>query len=97
MELLINASKAKENFADNQFQNILRLSDVFWLSLQVKRSSIISNKHGTYELPHESPTSALRSLEIKKHQKNLKTSKNDSLVPSLPAKIKILLIVAKIS
>ena len=41
--------------------------------------------------------SALRSLEIKKHQKNLKTSKNDSLVPSLPAKIKILLIVAKIS
>ena len=38
-------------------------------SPQVKRSVIISNKHGTYELPND-----LRSYEIGKDQENLKTS-----------------------
>ena len=40
-------------------------------------------------------TEDLRSLEIPNYQKNLKTSKNDSVVPSLPAKIKIWLMLAK--
>ena len=35
--------------------NILKLFDVLhiFFSSQVKRSAIISNKHGIYELPHE--------------------------------------------
>ena len=39
----------------NQFHNILRLFDVLqiFLSLQLKRWSIITYKHGIYELPHE--------------------------------------------
>ena len=50
-----------------------------FLSPQVKRCSIITYKHGMYELPHEL------------------LNDNDSLVPSPPAKIKILLIPAKSS
>ena len=34
------------------FSDILMFSQIF-LSLQVKRSAIISNKDGIYELPHE--------------------------------------------
>ena len=39
----------------NNFHNILRLLDVFqtFFSPQVKRCTIISNKHGMYELPHK--------------------------------------------
>ena len=29
--------------------------DQIFLSLQAKRSEVISNKHGVYELPHELP------------------------------------------
>ena len=29
--------------------------DQVFVSLQVKQSEIISNKHGTYKLPHELP------------------------------------------
>ena len=53
-----------------------------FLSPQVKQCAIITYKHGTYELPHELPN----DLQLK----------NDRLVPSLPAKMKILIILAKI-
>ena len=41
----------------NQFHNILRLLIFYqiFLSRQVKRSMINSNKHGIYELPYELP------------------------------------------
>ena len=55
-------------------------------SPQVKRSSIISNKHSIYKLPHKWPNN---------YQENLEISQNDSLVPSPPAKIKILLKLTK--
>ena len=46
-----------------------------FLSPQVKRSAIISNKHGIYELPHELPNDvSLGSQEIRKGQESLKTS-----------------------
>ena len=51
--------------------------DQIFLSPQIKRSVIISNKHGIYELPHELPNNLrLRILEIMKYQENLKTSQN---------------------
>ena len=52
------------------------------LSPEVKQCTIITYKHGTYELPHELPN----DLRLK----------NDRLVPSLPAKMEILLILPKI-
>ena len=60
--ILIN--KANTN---NNFHNILRLSDflMFYqisVSLQAKRCTIISNKHGMYELPHE----FLNNLRLRK-------------------------------
>ena len=79
----------------NNFYNILRLFDVLptFLSPQLKRSAIITYKHGIYELPHELPT----DLRLRKYHENLKTSQNDSLVSSLPAKMKILSILEKTS
>ena len=43
-----------------------------FLSPEVKRRAIISNKDGIYELPHD--LSKLGSSEIKNSQENLKTS-----------------------
>ena len=40
-----------------------------FFSPQVKRSAIISNKRGIYELPHELPN----DLQLRKGHKNLKT------------------------
>ena len=56
-ELLIKTQKAKENFAGNHGHNILDflLFYQIFLSLQVKPTVIISNKHGIYELSHELP------------------------------------------
>ena len=42
------------------------------LSPQVKRSAIICNKHGIYELPHEL-SNDLR-LRMRRSEENLKTS-----------------------
>ena len=67
-----------------------------FISPQAKRCVIITYKHGIYELPHKLPND-LRRKEIRKYEESLKNSYNDSLVPSLPAKMKILLILAKIS
>ena len=69
----------------------MRLFDVF-LSLKVKRNAIISNKHGIYELLPDLPNELnLGFWKISKYQKNVKTSLNYSLVPSLTPKIKVLL------
>ena len=58
---------------------------------------IITYKHDIYELPHDLPNDLrLRILEFRKYQESLKISQNDSLVPGLPAKIKVLLILAKL-
>ena len=58
-----------------------------FLSPQVKRCAIITYTHGICELTHESPN----DLNTK-YQESLKTSQNNSLVLSVPAKMKILLI-----
>ena len=73
-----------------------------FFSPQVKRCAIITYKHGIYELPHELPNDLrLRILgnikKVLKPQESLQTLKSDSLVPSLSAKNKILLILAKTS
>ena len=51
-------NKAKENFADSHGHNILRFLLFYqvFLSLQVKGSVIISNKHDIYELRHKLPS-----------------------------------------
>ena len=55
---------------DKIFGEVLILYQIFF-SPQVKQSVIISNKHGTYELPHELP----KELRLTKlNQENLKTS-----------------------
>ena len=61
------------------------------LSPKVKRSVIISNKHGIYQLPYELP----KELGIRTHQGNVKTFWNYSLLSSLSPEIKILSIIAK--
>ena len=68
----------------------------FLCSLQVRRCAIISYKHGIYELPHEFPNNLkLRILGNQKISGKCLNPKNDSLVPSLAAKIETLLILAK--
>ena len=68
----------------NQFHNILRLFGVL-------PKSLITYKHDIHELLYELPNEfRLRILEIRKYQKTVLTSQNDSLVPSLPAKMKVL-------
>ena len=62
-----------------------------FLWLQVKRWAIITYKHGINKLPHDL-LNDLGSYEIRKNQEIVWTSYNDSLVPSLPAKIEVLLI-----
>ena len=55
----------------NNFHNILRLFNVYQIFLsQVKRSAIISNKHGIYEFPHKLPNDFSQDYS----QENLKTS-----------------------
>ena len=61
-----------------------------FFSPQLKRCTIITYMHSIYELPHE-----VRLTKLRKNQESLKTSQNTSLVPSLPVKMKILLILAK--
>ena len=81
-----------------------------FFSLQVKRSVIISNKHGIYEFPrklanelkHDGFCSPYKdkfqhsgSSEIRKDQENIKALQNYNLVPNPPLKIKTLSILAK--
>ena len=72
------------------FWEILVFYQIF-LSPQLKRSVIISNKHGIYKLPHKLPHDLrLRKLgKNKVYQNNLKTSRNFNLVSSFPPKINI--------
>ena len=57
-----------------------------FVSPQVKRSTIISNTHGVYELSHELLNLDLGSSEITNNQENLKTYLHDKLVSSLSSK-----------
>ena len=61
-----------------------------FLSLPVKRCAIFTYRHGMYELPHELPN----DLRLRKLGNIWKVSNSieDSLVPSLPAKMKVSLI-----
>ena len=61
VELLANAAVA--TILVIIFWDILRIDKIF-VSPQVKRLVIISNKHGTYKLPHELPNNLrLTTLE----------------------------------
>ena len=63
-----------------------------FLSTQVKRNVIISNKHGIYDLPQELPNDLrLRIIGNIREISNLHRSQ----VPNLPHKLKILSILAK--
>ena len=55
---------------------------------------MVCSPPGGLPRPHKK-TKDLRPQETRKYQESAKTPWNDSLVPSLPAKIKILLILAK--
>ena len=61
-----------------------------FFSPQVKRSPIISNKHGIYELPHELKNDIkLRILGNKEISEKSQNLQNNGLISSLPGKIKI--------
>ena len=60
----------------------LSSSEQTFFSPQMKRSVIVSNKHGIYKLSHN----LLYHLIIKKYQQNPKFSQNYSLVPTLSSK-----------
>ena len=63
-----------------------------FFSPQVKRSPIISNKHGIYELPHELKNDIkLRILGNKEISEKSQNLQNNGLISSYPGKIKILL------
>ena len=57
------------------FQDFLILDQIFFTP-QVKRSVIITNKHGIYELPHELPS----DLRLRKLENNKKISKLHRIV-----------------
>ena len=59
--------KGKTTFMVTIFWDIFMFWQIF-LSVQVKRSAIISNKHGLYKLPYE----LSNDLEIKKNKESLK-------------------------
>ena len=83
----------------NTFHNIERLFDIlpkFSFHHEWKEAwLLIINMAYTNFLTCFRTTYNLESQEIRKYQENLKNSQNNSLVPSLPAKMKILLILAK--
>ena len=62
-----------------------------FLSSQVKRWAIITYKHGIYELPHELP----KDIRVRKYLEIVKTSLNDSLVPSPRVKMNVFLKLVK--
>ena len=62
----------------------------------MKRSVIITNKHGIYELIHRF-SNDLRLGILENYKENLKISYNDSLVSSLSVETKSLSILANIS
>ena len=65
-------------------------------SPQVKRCVITSYKYGIYAWPHEFPNDLnLRILGNLEISEKSQTSYSDSLAPSPPRKMKILLTVAK--
>ena len=75
------------------FLDFLMCQQTF-LSPEVKRFAIITYKQGIYELPHEL-RSTLSLRKIRKYQQSVLNPDNDSPVPSLTTKMKILLILVK--
>ena len=71
------------------FWDFLMFEQIF-LSRLVKRSMIISDKHGIFKLPHELPDS-LRLMVLG----NYEVSRRFQNFSSLPPKIKILSVLAK--
>ena len=72
--------------------------DKTFVSPQVKRSVIISNKHGIYELPQKLPNDfRLRTLGNKEIPRRSQNLMNRRLRLNLATKIKILSILAKYS
>ena len=61
------------------FWDFLIIYQIFF-SPQVKRSVIISNKHGIYELPHKLPN----DLRLKKLGKIRKNSKHHRIITEYP-------------
>ena len=58
-EVSLSILKIKHwSYSYNNIHNILRLFYQIFLSPQVKRSAIISNKHSIYELPYELPNNS---------------------------------------
>ena len=71
-----------------------------FLSSQVKRSVIITNKHGIYELPHELPKDIIRNSEnigaiLKLHIIITYCPVSTTPHPPLPPETKIMPIVTK--
>ena len=72
--------------------------DKTFVSPQVKRSVIISNKHGIYELPQKLPNDfRLRTLGNKEIPRRSQNLMNRRLRLNLATKIKILSILPKYS
>ena len=72
--------------------------DKIFVSPQVKRIVIISNKHGIYELPQKLPNDfRLRTLGNKEIPRRSQNLMNRRLRLNLATKIKILSILAKYS
>ena len=65
-----------------------------FLSPKVKRCTIITYKHGMFELPHELPND-IRLRKLGNTRKVPQLHENNSLVPIPHAKIQILLVLAK--
>ena len=80
-------TRVKLLFTYNHGHKILEFSNVLpnFLSSQVKRSVIISNKHGIYELPHELPNELrLRIFHLKKLGNIRKISKRYRIIAYYP-------------
>ena len=91
--------KRKKNFAEIFFHNILTLFDVLTIILFTTRETcvIITDKHDIQRLPHELPIDLRLRILVNQelYQGTVQISENDSLVPSLFAKMKVLLILAE--
>ena len=101
-----NQYRCSKNFQKdyNHFHNILGLFDVLpnfpFTTSETMRDYYLSPRHfrrwGGLGAHTRKKKKDLGSQEIRKKQESIQTSQNDSLLPSLPAKMKNFLILAKI-
>ena len=86
----------KQCFTFNSVQTSSKLVSLTWAIATRKQCVIITSKYSIYELPHKLPNDLrLRVLGNKEKSGKSQNFINDSLVDSLPAKMKVLLILAK--